>query len=328
MKNIHLITTSQPSRLIKNNHSQLLLTIQTLPLDRELGCLPQHIYITNDEEIKDGDWLLIIDDFETYIHKHKGDNLPTTYYKKIIITTDQDLINEGVQAIDDEFLGWFVKNPTCEEVDVIYDKDTFPYGVETAKGYGWYKIIIPREEPKQPTTFKELFANTGIEPTTDENGNIQYNFKATMKEEPKQNCVNCNQLISKYGCACGKQEEHPKQIKCYCGHTSYCDCSPLEEPKQEENEIIDISDHDGIGNAVDNLNNEPPQETTLEEIRKYAELSYYNGDEINAFVNGAKWQADRMYSEEDLRNAYRWGTSVNHGTKEHFNEWLEQYKKK
>jgi hypothetical protein len=73
---------------------------------------------------------------------------------------------------------------------------------------------------------------------------------------------------------------------------------------------------------------EPKQEPTLEEIRKYAELSYYNGDEINAFVNGAKWQADRMYSEEDLRNAYRWGTSVNHGTKEHFNEWLEQYKKK
>ena len=24
----------------------------------------------------------------------------------------------------------------------------------------------------------------------------------------------------------------PNQIKCYCGHTSYCDCSPLEERKQ------------------------------------------------------------------------------------------------
>jgi hypothetical protein len=41
-----------------------------------------------------------------------------------------------------------------------------------------------------------------------------------------------------------------------------------------------------------------------------------------------KWQADRMYSEEDLRNAYRWGTTVNHGTKEHFNELFEQFKKK
>ena len=37
---------------------------------------------------------------------------------------------------------------------------------------------------------------------------------------------------------------------------------------------------------------------------------------------------EKMYSEEDLRNAYRWGTTVNHGTKEHFKEWFEQFKKK
>jgi hypothetical protein len=24
----------------------------------------------------------------------------------------------------------------------------------------------------------------------------------------------------------------PNQIKCYCGHTGYCDCSPLEESKK------------------------------------------------------------------------------------------------
>jgi hypothetical protein len=33
-----------------------------------------------------------------------------------------------------------------------------------------------------PKTFKELFANTGIEPTTDESGNTHYNFKAVMKD--------------------------------------------------------------------------------------------------------------------------------------------------
>jgi len=32
-----------------------------------------------------------------------------------------------------------------------------------------------------PKTFKELFANTGIEPTTDESGNTHYNFEATIK---------------------------------------------------------------------------------------------------------------------------------------------------
>jgi hypothetical protein len=33
-------------------------------------------------------------------------------------------------------------------------------------------------------TFKELFAGTGIEPTTDENGGVHYNFNATLKKEP------------------------------------------------------------------------------------------------------------------------------------------------
>ena len=60
--------------------------------------------------------------------------------------------------------------------------------------------------------------------------------------------------------------------------------------------------------------NEP--DATIKLISKYS------------FKDGAKWQQERMYSEEDLRNAYRWGTTVNHGTKEHFNEWFEQFKKK
>jgi hypothetical protein len=41
-----------------------------------------------------------------------------------------------------------------------------------------------KNSKETPKTFKELFANTGIEPTTDESGNTHYNFKATLKEEP------------------------------------------------------------------------------------------------------------------------------------------------
>ncbi|CAB4136440.1 hypothetical protein UFOVP309_7 [uncultured Caudovirales phage] len=66
--------------------------------------------------------------------------------KKIILTTDQDLIEDGVQAIDDEFLEWFVKNPSCESVEteiVEYGFDEVPICI--------YKISIPKEEPKQET---------------------------------------------------------------------------------------------------------------------------------------------------------------------------------
>ena len=55
-------------------------------------------------------------------------------------------------------------------------------------GHTDYCDCEPLEEPKQetPKTFKELFANTGIKPTTDANGIVHYNFKATLKDEPKQ----------------------------------------------------------------------------------------------------------------------------------------------
>ncbi len=64
----------------------------------------------------------------------------------IILTTNKSLIKDGVQSIDDEFLEWFIKNPSCEIVDIgtslLDGKDGYGY-------YGKYKIIIPKEENKQ-----------------------------------------------------------------------------------------------------------------------------------------------------------------------------------
>ena len=72
-----------------------------------------------------------------------------------------------------------------------------------------------------------------------------------------------------------------EETKCYCGHTTYCDCGP-EEPKQE----------------------------TLEEaVEKYAEIyrcpatnenEYCRHDIISAINFGAKWQQERSYSEEEV----------------------------
>jgi hypothetical protein len=77
---------------------------------------------------------------------------------KVILTTNKLLIKNGVQAIDDEFLEWFVKNPSCEFVDVIDDTFTvgemskLPLGTRNHK----YKIIIPQEEPKQEKLEEKL----------------------------------------------------------------------------------------------------------------------------------------------------------------------------
>jgi hypothetical protein len=136
MKNIHILPTDKPSRLSIID-SQLIYS-------KEYFINPQNIYITSDEEIKEGDWFY---DGDSELCKYTSDYVvnPNGWNdnKKIILTTDQDLIKDGVQDIDDEFLEWFIKNPSCEEGEV--DKN-WNYPLDKS----WeYKIIIPKEEQKQ-----------------------------------------------------------------------------------------------------------------------------------------------------------------------------------
>jgi hypothetical protein len=141
MKNVHLIPTFKPSRLYKSKITQ---DISMGPID-----IYQHgdatynltIYITSDEEIKVGDWCY--NSINNNVYKKEIDKLSFAYEYKIILTTDQDLIKDGVQKIDDDFLEWFVKNPSCEEGEV--DKN-WNYPLDKS----WeYKIIIPKAEQKQ-----------------------------------------------------------------------------------------------------------------------------------------------------------------------------------
>lgn len=110
-----------------------------------------NIYITSsDEEIKEGDYAYYMAGF--MVQKDQlGINVSTLKaHKKIILTTDQELIKDGVQEIDNEFLEWFVNNPNCEQVDVSlmnkgYNKpEDYPYQEH-------YIINIPKEEVKQET---------------------------------------------------------------------------------------------------------------------------------------------------------------------------------
>ena len=156
MKNIHLISTDKPSRLYLGNNGNFVFgMIQTSIQSRNDDFTNQNIYITSNEEIKEGDWVMSLYT-DTPQKISKSDFLDEEYYKKIILTTDQELIKDGVQAIDDEFLEWFVKNPSCEKVEV--ESKITKDGVWTdLKGYVElptthsiiHKIIIPKEEPKQ-----------------------------------------------------------------------------------------------------------------------------------------------------------------------------------
>jgi hypothetical protein len=164
MKNIHILPTNKLSRLHLAYDKDYYLSIEPfIQLDTK-NYKSFNIYITSDEEIKDRNcWVT------NGVEIFKPSDLPeysleyaNRYWEKIILTTDPDLIKDGVQEIDDEFLEWFVKNPSCESVEVekYHGINTSIAEVNYIAGDGslsWqgkndlrdYKIIIPKQEPKQ-----------------------------------------------------------------------------------------------------------------------------------------------------------------------------------
>jgi hypothetical protein len=177
MKNIHILPTDKPSRLWTNNLRRRL-ELDEFPEQHPTN-IAKHIYITSDEEIKVGDWFYL-DDAEI-VAKHINVK-PVKEAKKIILTNNPDLIADGVQAIDNEFLEWFVKNPTCEEVEVeeVYFHGSGYYKAsdlsekekERHKFMRERKIIIPQGEPKQELELKDFESGDILDVLN--MGNVEY----------------------------------------------------------------------------------------------------------------------------------------------------------
>lgn len=160
-KNIYLLPTDRPSRLSILNNGKLNFGAEIMSSSNSKT---QHIYITNNEDPKDGDWVVAISAIKEKPHiaiVFKCGKHITGTCKKIILTTDQDLIEDGVQAITNTFAEWFVKNPNCEEVQI---NDWMSTNGTVAFGGDRYQIcnhlhdkktIIPQEEPKQELYIKE-----------------------------------------------------------------------------------------------------------------------------------------------------------------------------
>jgi hypothetical protein len=166
MKNLFLLSTSNPSRLYIVNSIGKLNWSKSY-LQQVDGATNQHIYITDDSEIKEGDWIYSVVDNKIYRIVYSKNNIIQSFFhshylnesKKIILTTDQNLIADGVQAIDDTFLEWFVKNPSCESVEVKRGYLGMGGFCESNESISEdkieYKIIIPKEELKQETDDEE-----------------------------------------------------------------------------------------------------------------------------------------------------------------------------
>jgi hypothetical protein len=166
MKNIHLLPTDKPSRLWINNLLQ-----GKLELHKEVligNNTAQNIYITSnnhndisDEGINHVARSWVLDTTRNKVYKTSVNIISGDDIQKIILTTDQSL--DSVQAIDDEFLEWFVKNPSCEFVKtkLVHDYEEHPELVSNPKEeWSYYEIIIPKEEPEQSV---EEYTQQGLE---------------------------------------------------------------------------------------------------------------------------------------------------------------------
>jgi hypothetical protein len=279
MKNIHVIPTSSPSKIFyiaENFHLEKGQLIEPKSY--------HNVYITSDEKTlaSKGDWYLghplytSIHRWHTDVSKIDGKNV---FVNKIILTTDQELISDGVQAIDDEFLEWFVKNPSCEKVEVQKRYSDF-----TVEPFIGYKIIITQEEPKQEKWDK---LNKELDDALEEAFGTSPSNILDVFENAK--------LVLREHLIANKEEV----------------VKDLEQMRE--------------------WSNTNKQETLEEAAIKYATnhgmMAYVFPEKRESFIDGAKWQAERMYSEEEtIQLLIKFNQEIQEV--ENVKDWFEQFKKK
>jgi len=263
MKNIHLLSTPKPSRLHFNQDTNKFTLNHKLP-EGTNSWKPKNIYITSNEEIKMQDWCITAKG--NLLQMIEGDTalgFALLGCKKIILTTDADLIKDGVQAIDDEFLEWFVKNPSCEEIELETVNNKWHNEDESVLSVNVYGLIIPKEEPKYP-------------------------------------------------------------IGGYAPGNYMCNCSTCKTQFQGDKRAVQCEP------CAIKMTKEEPKKETLEEA--YDRIFDNRLDRVlkAGFTAGAKWQQERMYSEEEvlklLLNSEEYTSRFNGRTD--LKHWFEQFKKK
>lgn len=299
-RNLWVIQLNKPSRLWSNSLKRKY-ELEIEPIINPNATV--HIYITCDEDIKIGDWIFYtsaIGVCKTTVSS-KGLEQEGIPAKKIILTTDQDLIANGVQKVPEDFLLWFVKNPNCEYIETEYfckscgitSNEPFGKCHESHKHCSCeirlvtdnYKL--PQEEPKQETLQDKIYQAIGL--SANKEGIINQALATIKVMGILKNHMSNKETIEETA-----ENLYPIIIK----------------------PILDTYD-DGVSNKIGE-----------EDI---------NEDRRMSFIEGAKWQAERMYSEKDLMEAFDAGYDLNtweqlkipNDERDYldFKEWLDQFKK-
>jgi hypothetical protein len=168
-KNIWLVPTKEESVLhLEFGHnwkSKWAIFEKPTKTPDIITSVPHNIYITSNEEPKLDEWGINIKNLALF----KGGGFTSDEYskdcfRKIILTTDNLLIKEGVQAISYEFLQLFKDKIICEFVEVkkeylsndgIWKEVLLPSEWEVNTKIK-YKISIPKEEVERSITITNI----------------------------------------------------------------------------------------------------------------------------------------------------------------------------
>jgi hypothetical protein len=228
--------------------------------------IDENIYVSSDEEIKEGDYVTngkyvsqAINEWWTKFYI--GNPELKSDYWKIVLTTDQNLIKDGVQSIDDDYVEWL----SCE-----------------------YVLLENKYIQKKEFT----------------------GDKRAVQCEP---------------CAIKMIQEEPLN---------------LDKLESQLDNALSKETKESLTNSLDSKRNKE----TLEEAAEWFSDDEPNCDyeagiktgKYQGFFEGAKWQSERMYSEEDMREAiilcldgmygYQWGKEGQ--TENQINKYLQKLKNK
>ena len=255
------------------------------------GFRPQHLYILSSEEIKEGEWCY---------HPEVGQEYTIVDTRK----EGNDRYSKGQHPAQGIFKykettnTWYKK---CKKIIATTDSSLL---IDIVKGE---IFAVGTKLPRPSDDFIKAFVKAqgkGFDKVLVEYENhfVLGNYMNT--------CIVCQ-----------------KQFSNTDKHWKYC---------QEHSIKLKVAPDNTI--TIRAIQEEKTSWSREEAAERLYPLNYHTGQfnpnnvwKRDIFIKGAKWQQEQYknkYSEEDLRNAYRWGTTVNHGTKEHFNDWFEQFKKK
>lgn len=350
-RNLYLIETDKPSRLqLQMNGEYHLENGQTIALKSF-----RHIYITDDSKIQEGDYGIgFAHGIQGvgrgyYVFKQDGTssgklNALCEGSKKVIMTTDLKLIEDGVQSIDDEFLEWFVAHPSCEYIQTT--ELSFFNGDTGESGHYKYEIIIPQEKPK-------LDLEKGMFDLEQELG-IPSNLR-WHNSKPKQEGIfeEAKSALREYILANKeKVTEDLQEMRDQCQEESKWDKINEEldnaldsmTPEQwdiwkvrfmesQKQEVLTYSESAKKEERVFN-STLTEQEAVKRERKHTSEYPYlYRVGYHQGSIDGAKRQAGRSYNEEEVRKIsleffYHWWNTKGSNTEQGFDEFFEKIKKK